>query len=188
MQPPLLGTVLLGIVGSIGTFVTFAMENPRSEYYSKIPAVKEDRIADVANALGPIVADVHEFQSEHGGQSVESLTDYDRASVAVADSLSPDDDLPDLRDAIRDFYQPEQTYRRCRRARDWTYRSFVGSVLLAVIPLGSRFVSQSVSTLLSVSYVLSGSSIVLGVVFFLWFQRSRENLDEMTEAADFSLE
>lgn len=114
-EPSLIYTVLITALGATGGFVTFAMENPRDKYKSSIVDVKENRVADVTNALGPIIADVNEFKREEDGESIEELTDEDEATVALAASLSPDDDLPEVREAIVDFYEPEETYERCRK-------------------------------------------------------------------------
>jgi hypothetical protein len=186
-DPSLIYTVLIAALGATGGFVTFAMENPRDKYKSSIVDVKENRVADVTNALGPIIADVNEFKREEDGESIEELTDEDEATVALAASLSPDDDLPEVREAIVDFYEPEETYERCRKCRDWTYSSFVISIILVLLPQLSRLLP--LPKIVSVGmFVASGVGLIGGVGLFFYFQRLRTQLDKMTESADFSLE
>lgn len=186
-EPSLVYSGFIAALGVIGGFVTFAMENPRDKYKSSIVNVKENRVADVTNALGPIIADVNEFKRREDGESVEELTDEDEAAVALAASLSPDDDLPDVQEAIVDFYEPEETYERCRKCRDWTYAAFVLSIIFVLLPQISRLYPIP-KVLITVMFSGSILSLISGIGLFFYFQRLRTRLDEMTESADFSLE
>jgi len=184
-------TILLAGFNGLAALVTFGMENPREQYYNKIPDVKENRIADVTNALGPIVADVNEFMQNGDDGSVEELTETNQATIALADSITPSDDLPGLRQALTDYYEPPKIYRRCRFSRDGCYYAFVPGVVLSLLPVGFQRASldstwfDAVST---VSYWLSAIALIIGVAMFLSFMYHRTKLDEMTENADFQLE
>jgi len=186
---PLSSLIFTAISGLAG-LITFGMAHPKEQYYDQIPDVKENRIADVVNALAPIVSDVHEFMESGDNGSPEELTEVEMASVALADSLSPSDDLPDLKESVGDYYEPQKFYKRCRKLHDACYAAFVSGVILGLIPalISLELVVSGVPGYIgAVSYWLAALATLSGVLFFFTYLYYRNKLDSMTESADFQL-
>ncbi|WP_423997948.1 hypothetical protein [Halorubrum trapanicum] len=184
-------TILLAGFNGLAALVTFGMENPRNKYYNKIPDIKGNRLDDVHNALSPIVADVNKFTQDGEDGSIEKLTAEDQASIALADSTTPSDDFPELRQALDEYYEPPKVYRRCRRSRDGCYYSFVAGVILSILPVGFQRASLDGTLFDAISvgaYWVSAGTLIIGVIMFLSFMYHRSKLDKMTENADFQLD
>lgn len=190
MQVPPFWSLLFTIISVLAGLITFGMDHPREQYLSSIPDVKNDRIAEVNNALGPIVSDVIEFMKDGEDGSIEELTETDRATVALAESLSPSDDLPDVKEAVKQFYRPERIFKWCRRSHDACYGFFVTGAVLGAVPAAAdtSVAGEIIPGLLSaISYWGAAGATVIGVVVFFIFLWLRSKLDDMTEAADFKL-
>lgn len=190
MQIPPLWSLFFTAISLLAGLITFGMEHPRKQYLKSIPDVKNDRLAEVNNALGPIVSDVIEFMEQGDDGSAEDLTETDQATVALAESLSPSDDLPDVKEAIKNFYFPERVFKWCRRSHDACYVFFVSGVVLGIIPAAAEtsVADDKIPGIASaVSYWGAAGATILGVVVFLVFLWLRSRLDNMTEAADFKL-
>lgn len=191
MPVPPFWSLLFSIISLLAGLITFGMEHPRDQYFDSISDVKDDRLAEVHNALGPIVSDVIEFMEEGDDGSAEDLTETDRATIALAGSLSPSDDLPDVKEAIKEFYFPERIFKWCRRSHDACYVFFVLGVVLGGVPAASEtsIASDKIPGIISaVSYWGAAGATVLGVMLFAAFLILRSKLDHMTETADFKID
>lgn len=191
MAIPSLSSLIFVLISTLAGLITFGMEHPRGQYYENIPDVKNDRLAEVTNALGPIVSDVIEFMQDGEDGSPEELTEIDRATVALADSISPSDDLPDLKSAMKEFYWPERVFKWCRRTHDSSYIFFVCGVVFGVIPAVNEInsISFQIPGLVgAVSYWLAAIATSTGIILFFSFLYLRSELDDMTEQADFKVE
>jgi len=190
-EPISFGPLLLTAIGILGGFATFLLAHPKEKYGEEIPEIKQNRLSDVCNALGPVVSDSYDFASDDGDQAHEDLSSDNKATIAVTQSISAPDDLPPIKEALEDFYEPEKTFQRCRQVYFGSYGAFVISILAGAAPTTFSYFNSSIpnapfwgaiATWMAVLAVLVGAGL-LG-----YFIRLNSKLDSMTEGAKFTLE
>lgn len=187
--------VIAPLLGLIGGFATFVLEHPKEKYYEDIPAIKENRLNDICNALGPIVSSSYDFaRSDEEDEDVEAheeLEQNDRATVAVAESISPPDDIPPVRTAIEKFKKPEIIYGRCRRAYFLSYAMFFIAILCGGVPTVMNYtVNASGEQIVLLNICIWTSIIVaaIGICSIFYFIHMNQILDSMSESSQFSLD
>lgn len=189
------GAGLLGALGPalgvVGAFATFVLEHPKDKYHSEITSIKENRLNDVCNALGPIISDCYDFAKTDDDSAHEELEQSERATVAVANSITPPDDVPPLQEAIQSFNEPERVYTRCRNAYYGSYILFFLAISSGAIPIIPEITGLESANYPMGMQILSGVSIVLlfvGILSILYFIYLNQRLDGMAESANFTLD
>lgn len=137
--------VLTPVLELIGTFATFVLEHPKEKYHQEISSIKENRLNDVCNALGPIISDSYDFAKTNDDSAHEELEQNERATVAAANSITPPDDIPPLKDAIKKFNEPEHCYQRCRQAYFGSYGMFFLAIITGGLPAIIDWSEQAIS-------------------------------------------
>lgn len=178
------------VIGLVGVFATFILEHPRG-YQSDIPEVKQNRLDDVCNALGPILSDSYDFVSESEDRAHEDLHEDERATIAVRKSITPVDDIPPLEESIDDFREPETAFKHCRLSYFASYILFLIAILAGAVPVVMEYTAGKIAYESAVSGVATATSliaVVAGVITIFYFIYTNSRLDSMVESATFSLD
>lgn len=183
-------SLILPAVGLVGAFITFLLEHPKDQYQGEISTIKDNRLSDVCNALGPIVSRSYDFARGNGDQVHEDLSSDNKATVAVTNTITPPDDVPLLKDAIMKFHEPEETYQRCRQIYFASYATFIISTITGAIPTAVVYFNGMVphpEIVGAIANWISVIAFITGALFIGYFIYLNSKLDSMSESAAFSL-
>lgn len=184
-------SLVFTVFSIIGGIATHQFENPKSDYKDDISTIQSDRLSYLSDDLGTLVSQAYEFMRDTEGQSPEQLSSQDQAAVAITDVLDTPEDISNLRGKAEDYFRPPEVYQSCRQYRDWGSLFFIIGASSGLFPPVIRFQYPDlhIADLFAFGTTIVAFIVSLGgLVCLIQFIRTRRQLDEMTEQADFDLD
>ena len=187
-DPSVFSPLVIGLLGAIGSIYIAVEGHPKKEYKKEVEKIQNDRWNSVCSALGPIFVDVYQHVNDDDTDSEDhDLTESDRASLLIRQSLDGRSDLEKLEDTLEDLDEPKRVYKSCRRRWKRSISSFVSSIGASVAAPFVLFVSETALTFALGIFIFTASVgvFVLAIYDLSKYQECKTRLDEMLEEVDF---
>lgn len=184
MVDPITAHAVGGAVSGLASVISGVYDHPREEYLEKVKQVQKDRLDDVCDQLGPVVAiAARAVQNDEGEDSPEDLTEEDKAAFFMRQGITQYDDFDKLQQSLGDFHEPKELYRNARRQYEWGFKLFISSFALvalsAFLNLAMEIETEMLLNLAAVTFVI-GSLAVSQYIFTY-----RKKLNEMCDENEF---